>query len=93
MARHIIARFFPRPGAEGAMAQALRDLAGPTRAEAGCLGYQALRGAEGFVIHSVWADDTAIDTHAALPHTQAFLGVVQALCDTPPDIQRCDLVA
>lgn len=93
MPRHIIARFFPRPGAEGAMAQALRDLAGPTRDEAGCLSYQALRAEGGFVIHSIWADDAAIDTHAALPHTQAFLAVVQGLCDQPPEIERCDLVA
>lgn len=92
MPRHIIARFFPRPGAEGTMAQAPRDLAGPTRAEAGCLSYQALQAEGGFIIHSVWADDAAIDTHAALDHTQAFLGVVQALCDLPPDIQRCDVV-
>jgi len=93
MPRHIIARFVPRPGAEGAMVQALRDLAAPTRAEAGCLGYQALRGEGGFVIHSVWSDDAAIDTHAALPHTQAFLVAVQALCDQPPQIERCDIVA
>lgn len=93
MPRHIIARFFPRPGAEVAMAEALRDLAAPTRAEAGCLAYQALQGAEGFLIHSVWADASAIDTHAALPHTLAFLEVVRALCDQPPDIQRCDPVA
>lgn len=93
MPRHIIARFVPRPRSEGAKAQALRDLASPTRAEAGCLSYQALRAEGGFVIHSVWADDAAIDTHAALDHTQAFLVAVHGLCDQPPQIERCDPVA
>ena len=72
----IIARFHARPGREGEVEAAIREVSVPTRAEPGCLGYQVFRGTRDralFFIQSRWQDEAAFDHHADLPHTVKFL--------------------
>jgi quinol monooxygenase YgiN len=87
----IFGRFHARPGDEGAVEEALRDVTGPTRAEAGCLSMQAFRSTRDpglFYVHSRWVDEAAFDRHAGLPHTVRFIERVQALIDHPLDVTR-----
>jgi quinol monooxygenase YgiN len=91
----IFARFHARPGYEGAVEEALRDVVGPSREEAGCLGIQAFRSTRDprlFYIHSRWIDEAAFDHHAELPHTVRFVERVQALIDHPLEVTRAKLV-
>ena len=76
MELHIIARFHACPGQERAVEAAIREVSLPTRAEAGCLDYQAFRSTRDpalFFIHTRWTDEAAFELHAALPHTVRFL--------------------
>ena len=91
----IFARFHARPGREGAMEEALRDVVGPSREEAGCLGIQAFRSTRDprlFYIHSRWIDEAAFDHHAELPHTVRFVERVQALIDHSLEVTRAKLI-
>ena len=91
----IFARFHARPGDESAVEAALRDVVGPSREEAGCLGihaYRSVRDGRLFYIHSRWVDEAAFDRHAGLPHTTRFTERVQALIDHPLDVTRARLL-
>ena len=87
----IFARFHARPGSENAVAEALLEVAAPSREEPGCLGlqdFQSLRDPQLFFVHSRWKDESAFEHHAQLPHTVRFLERVQPLIDHPLDITR-----
>jgi quinol monooxygenase YgiN len=87
----IFGRFQARPGDERAVEEALREVVGPSRQEAGCLSIQAFRSTRDprlFYIHSRWVDEAAFDHHATLPHTVRFIERVQALIDHPLDVTR-----
>jgi quinol monooxygenase YgiN len=87
----IFGRFHARPGQAEAVAQAIREVGGPTRTEPGCLGIQAYRSvqdADLFYIHSRWIDEAAFEAHAALSHTVRFLGTVEPLIDHPLSVSR-----
>jgi quinol monooxygenase YgiN len=91
----IFARFHARGGHESAVAAALRDVLGPTRAEPGCLSAYAFRSTRDprlFYIHSGWKDEEAFDQHATLPHTVRFLERVKPLIDHQLDITRTELI-
>lgn len=65
-----------RKGREEEVAACLRAVRGPTRAEAGCVYFEALRSSRDprlFWVHSRWHDETAFDLHAELPYTVRFL--------------------
>ena len=82
----IFARLHALPGQRGAVQQAMLDVAGPTRAEPGCLSYgafQSLRDGDEFYIHSRWQDMAAFECHALLPHTLRFVAAVEPLLDHP----------
>jgi quinol monooxygenase YgiN len=92
----IIARFHAREGKEEAVADAMRDMRDPVRAEAGCLGiecYRSIRDPRLFYVHSRWVDEAAFDLHASLPHTVRFLERVLPLIDHPLDVTRARPVA
>ena len=64
----------------------LRRVRGPTRAEAGCLRYQAfesVRGPAAFAVHSEWVDEAAFEAHSRLPHTVRFVGAAERLLGRP----------
>ena len=87
----IFARFHAREGREAAVAEALREVSGPTQAEQGCLfqkAYRSIRDDRLFYVHSRWKDEAAFDLHASLPRTVRFVAKVQALIDHPMDVNR-----
>ena len=87
----IFARFHARPGSEGAVAEALLEVAAPSREEPGCLSledFQAIRDPQLFFVHSLWKDEAAFENHAQLPHTMRFLERVAPLIDHPLDVAR-----
>ena len=90
----IFARFHARPGQEDAVAEALRDVLGPSREEEGCQSIQAFRSIRDpglFYIHSRWTNEAAFDLHAQLPHTVRFIERVEPLIDHPLDVTRAEL--
>jgi quinol monooxygenase YgiN len=87
----IFARFHAREGEEAAVAEALREVSGPTQAEQGCLfqkAYRSTRDVRLFYVHSRWKDEAAFELHARLPHTVRFIEKVQALIDHALDVNR-----
>ena len=82
----LFARFHARPGCEDQVRQAIAEVQGPTRAEPGCLGYQAFRSvrdASEFYVHSRWRDQDAFELHASLAHTLRFVAGVEKVLDHP----------
>lgn len=91
----IFARFRARAGQEGALREAIEDVAAPTRAEAGCLsiqGFRSIRDARLFYIHSRWTDEVAFERHAGLPHTVHFLQRVDSAAEEA-EVTRSELLA
>ncbi len=89
----IFGRFHARLGEERAVEEALRDVLGPSRAEAGCLGIHAFRSTRDprlFYVHSRWVDEAAFETHAGLPHTVRFIERETPLIDHPLDVTRAE---
>jgi len=92
----IFARFHACKGREDAVAQALRDVVGPSREEAGCLSihaFHSIRDAQLFYIYSRWIDEAAFELHADLPHTVRFIERVEPLIDHALDVMRAELIA
>jgi quinol monooxygenase YgiN len=91
----IFARFHARPGNEGAVAEALLDVLGPSSEEPGCLSihaFRSIRDLQLFYIHSCWNDEAAFEHHAGLPHTVRFLERVEPLIDHPLDVTRAERI-
>ncbi len=95
MELHIIARFHARDGEELAVEAALREVAGPSREEPGCLSlhvFRSTRDPQLFFIHSRWKDEAAFEVHADLPHTVRFLERVAPLIDHALDVNRTEMI-
>ncbi len=95
MEQHVFVRLHAREGEESAVEQALRDVAGPSRQEKGCLSFHLFRSTRDrrlFYIHSRWMDEAAFQTHAELRHTVRFLGRVDALLDRSRDVTTTELI-
>ena len=87
----IFARFHARLGNDAAVAEALLEVAAPSREEPGCLSlqdFQSLRDPQLFFVHSRWKDEAAFENHGRLPHTLRFLERVEPLFDHPLDVVR-----
>ena len=91
----IFGRFHARPGQQGALAEALRDVLAPSREEPGCLGIHAFRSTRDpqlYYIHSRWKDEAAFEIHAGLPHTLRFVERVESLIDHSLDVTRAERI-
>jgi quinol monooxygenase YgiN len=87
----VFIRCHAREGEEDAVAAALSDVLGPSRAESGCCAIEAFRSTRDprlFYIHSRWVDEAAFDLHGGLPHTVRFLDRVRPLLDHPLEVVR-----
>jgi len=86
VAFHFLVRFEPRPGKETEFREQLLQVILPTRAESGCVAirvFESVREPIVFAIHSEWADESAFDLHAQLPHTVRFLEAAERLLSHP----------
>ena len=95
MEQYTFVRLDAREGEESAVEEALREVTGPTREEAGCLSFHTFRSTRDrwlFYIHSRWVDEAAFQAHAELPHTVRFLQRVDALLDQPRDVARTEMI-
>ncbi len=93
--QYVFVRLHAREGEESAVGEALRQVTGPTREEAGCLSFhifRSMRDRRLFYIHSRWVDEAAFQVHAGLPHTVRFLERVDALLDQPRDVARTEMI-
>jgi quinol monooxygenase YgiN len=91
----IFARFHARAGQENAVEQALRDVAGPSRREPGCVGFHVFRSTPEptlYYIHSRWRHEAAFDAHAGLAHTIQFLNRMEQLIDEPREATRAEII-
>ena len=87
----IFARFHARSGNEAAVADALREVVGPSSEEPGCVSIHAFRSVRDprlFYIHSRWKDEAAFDHHGGLPHTVRFVERMAPLIDHAFDVTR-----
>jgi quinol monooxygenase YgiN len=95
MDQYVFVRLHAREGQERAVEEALREVAGPSREEAGCLSFHTFRSMRDrrlFFIHSHWVDEAAFQLHAELPHTVRFLKRVDPLLDQPRDVTRTEMI-
>jgi quinol monooxygenase YgiN len=93
--QYVFVRLHAREGEENAVEEALREVTGPSRQEAGCLSFHTFRSMRDrrlFYIHSRWVDEAAFQAHAELPHTVRFLERVDALLDQPRDVTRTEMI-
>ncbi|MGC1483527.1 MAG: putative quinol monooxygenase [Candidatus Acidiferrum sp.] len=91
--QNVFVRLHAREGEEGGVEEALHEVAGPSREEAGCLSFHAFRSVRDprmFYIHSRWADAAAFQRHAELAHTARFLKRVDALLDEAREVTRTE---
>jgi quinol monooxygenase YgiN len=71
----LIARLHCQPGQADDVAAALLELVGPSRAEAGCMMYDACRSKSDpneVLVLEEWASQEALDEHMTTPHFRAF---------------------
>jgi quinol monooxygenase YgiN len=69
-------RWVARAGEEEHVAELIRQLIGPSRAEPGCLQYDAHRDPDDprvFFLFEKWADEEALRAHEQSPHVKALL--------------------
>ena len=74
--------------------QAAREMVARTRAEPGCIAYdahQSLTDPQRIVFVERRESQAHVDTHMALPHTQAFLGRVASAVLAAPTIEMFPL--
>lgn len=87
----IIARISSKADAARQVADILTALVPPSRAEAGCLGYELFQDDEcpqDFMTVEAWADGQAADAHLATPHVAEAIAKAASLLAQPPVIHR-----
>jgi quinol monooxygenase YgiN len=93
--QYVFVRLHAREGEESRVEEALREVVGPSREEAGCLSFHTFRSVRDprlFYIHSRWVDEVVFQEHARRPHTVRFLERVDALLDQPRDVARTERI-
>ena len=95
MEQYVFVRLHACQGEESAVEEALREVTGPSREEAGCVSFHTFRSMRDrrlYFIHSRWLDEAAFQAHAGLRHTVRFLERVDALLDQPRDVTRTEMI-
>lgn len=76
--------------------EALSELIGPTRSEAGCIAYELLQNNDDptdFTFVEEWSGDDVLDAHLSSDHIQKLVARADELFAASPDIRRYQLVA
>jgi quinol monooxygenase YgiN len=95
MEQDVFVRLRAREGEEKAVKEALLEVMGPSREEAGCVSFHVFRGMRDrrlFYIHSQWVDEAAFQRHAELAHTKKFLERVDALVEVAREVTRTERI-
>lgn len=88
---HLIARLVPQPGKEEALAQTMLALIPKVLTEPGCLAYAARDSLDApgvIVMVEAWADQAALDTHAALLESSGAAARLGDLLAEPVAMER-----
>ena len=91
----VVARVNVRPDKLAATLDAFDGLVAGSRAEEGCITYEALQNLEDpneFTFVEEWASNEALDEHFATEHFQAIKARGEELFSAPPDIRRYTLL-
>lgn len=91
MTLNIIATITAKPGSEPLVAQALRSLLEPTRAEPGCLSYELFRSSDDpavFVFVEQWREQADLTAHQQTPHMAAAFAAAGEHLAEPPVIHE-----
>ena len=90
-----IARINVKAGHEEMAADALRECAGPSRAEAGCIMYHTCR-AKGnpaeLVVLEEWESEAALDAHTKTPHFVGFVRKTKGALDGDIQLEFLELL-
>lgn len=90
----ILARFFPKAGAEARVEGILRDMVACTRREPGCRRYDLYRtgtaSAATFCLLEQYAAEEAIQAHRETPHYQNYRAHIAQLLAQPIDVVRLE---
>lgn len=95
MEQYVFVRLQAREGEERSVEEALLEVMGPSREEAGCVSFHVFRSMRDrrlFYIHSRWVDVAAFQMHAELAHTKRFLERVDALLEVPREVTRTERI-
>jgi quinol monooxygenase YgiN len=93
--QNVFVRLRAGEGDERAVEEALLEVMGPSREEAGCMSFyvfRSMRDRRLFYIHSRRVDEAAFQTHAELAHTRRFLERVDALLAVPREVTRTEMI-
>jgi quinol monooxygenase YgiN len=85
----VIAHVRAKPDQIAALRDVLLGLVRPSRADAGCLGYDLHQSAEDpsrFVFYENWTSKELLDAHLAQPHLKSFLAQIDRWLAEPPQI-------
>lgn len=91
----VVATITAQPDKADELKSILLGLLAPTRAEAGCLGYQLLQNnsdPNDFVFVEEWTSDAALDEHMTTTHVQGAIARAQSLFARAPDIRRYSVI-
>jgi quinol monooxygenase YgiN len=92
---HVIARVRAKAGKEDALKTALSALVVPSRRELACHQYDLLQSTTDpreFCFVERWDTQQGLDRHAASEHVKRAGDQIADLVETPPDIQRFQIV-
>lgn len=84
------------PGREGELKELLRSLVAASRAEAGCINYDAHQSRDDptvFVMYENWTDRSALDLHFGMPYMLEAMKVLPGLLRSPVEIHYLDMVS
>jgi quinol monooxygenase YgiN len=93
--QNVFVRLHAREGQESRVEEALREVAGASREESGCLSFDAFRSVRDrrlFYIYSRWLDEGAFERHGELAHTVRFLERVDVLLDELRNVTRTERI-
>jgi quinol monooxygenase YgiN len=87
----VVARIKAKPDQIQRVAQELRALLAPTRAEAGCRNFdmhQSTGDPSLFLFHETWDSEAHLERHFQTPHLQHWLGIMDDLLAEPLEVTR-----
>ncbi|GGD85142.1 putative quinol monooxygenase [Croceicoccus mobilis] len=88
---HLVARLVPQAGKADELAHTIMALVPQVRSEPGCIAYLAHESLDEpgvIVMIEAWANQAALDTHAAAPGFAALAARFEDLLATPPSLER-----